>query len=98
MYAEKRHAEAARIRGKYPERIPGGTHQEPSGSIYEYRMHFEKDKALARRFQPVLINEPSQLEKHQRADQELKKRVLKLVFSLQEARSQTWKLQRGVSA
>ncbi|XP_058092792.1 chaperone protein ClpD, chloroplastic [Magnolia sinica] len=26
----------------------------------EHRMHFEKDKALARRFQPVLINEPSQ--------------------------------------
>ncbi|XP_058072651.1 uncharacterized protein LOC131221409 [Magnolia sinica] len=56
MYAEKRHAKAARIREKYPERIP--------------------------------------LEKHRRADQELKKRVLKLVFCLQEARSQTWKLQR----
>lgn len=25
----------------------------------EYRLHFEKDKALARRFQPVWINEPS---------------------------------------
>ncbi|XP_052175717.1 chaperone protein ClpD, chloroplastic isoform X2 [Diospyros lotus] len=25
----------------------------------EYRTHFEKDKALARRFQPVMINEPS---------------------------------------
>ncbi|KAF8401225.1 hypothetical protein HHK36_012154 [Tetracentron sinense] len=36
----------------------------------------------------------SQLEKHQRADQELKKRVLKLEFCLQEARSQTRKLQR----
>lgn len=35
-----------------------------------------------------------QLEKHRRADQELKKRVLKLEFCLQEARSQTRKLQR----
>ncbi|XP_057465573.1 chaperone protein ClpD, chloroplastic-like isoform X2 [Actinidia eriantha] len=26
----------------------------------EFRKHFEKDKALARRFQPVMINEPSQ--------------------------------------
>ncbi|CAH9112865.1 unnamed protein product [Cuscuta epithymum] len=26
----------------------------------EYRLHFEKDKALARRFQPVMIHEPSQ--------------------------------------
>ncbi|KAH7856439.1 hypothetical protein Vadar_001468 [Vaccinium darrowii] len=26
----------------------------------EYRTYFEKDKALARRFQPVMINEPSQ--------------------------------------
>ncbi|XVF57648.1 hypothetical protein PTKIN_Ptkin06aG0222100 [Pterospermum kingtungense] len=36
----------------------------------------------------------SQLEKQQRADQELKKRVLKLEFCLQEARAQTRKLQR----
>ncbi|KAG6645833.1 hypothetical protein I3843_08G145300 [Carya illinoinensis] len=36
----------------------------------------------------------SQLEKQRRADQELKKRVLKLGFCLQEARSQTRKLQR----
>ncbi|XP_011092202.1 myosin-11 [Sesamum indicum] len=36
----------------------------------------------------------SQLEKHHRADQELKKKVLKLEFCLQEARSQTRKLQR----
>ncbi|PSS00250.1 Cingulin-like protein [Actinidia chinensis var. chinensis] len=36
----------------------------------------------------------SQLEKHRRADQELKKRVLKLEFCLQEARAQTRKLQR----
>ncbi|XP_042476480.1 nuclear envelope-associated protein 2-like isoform X1 [Macadamia integrifolia] len=36
----------------------------------------------------------SQLEKHRKADQELKKRVLKLEFCLQEARSQTRKLQR----
>lgn len=36
----------------------------------------------------------SQWEKHKRADQELKKRVLKLEFCLQEARSQTRKLQR----
>ncbi|KAK6143825.1 hypothetical protein DH2020_024173 [Rehmannia glutinosa] len=36
----------------------------------------------------------SQLEKHRRADQELKKKVLKLEFCLQEARSQTRKLQR----
>lgn len=26
----------------------------------EFRLHFEKDKALARRFQPVLVNEPSE--------------------------------------
>ncbi|XAR50422.1 hypothetical protein NMG60_11004745 [Bertholletia excelsa] len=31
-----------------------------STTMDEYRMHIEKDKALARRFQPVLINEPSQ--------------------------------------
>ncbi|KAK9278536.1 hypothetical protein L1049_028105 [Liquidambar formosana] len=31
-----------------------------STTIGEYRTVFEKDKALARRFQPVLINEPSQ--------------------------------------
>lgn len=31
-----------------------------STTLDEYRTHFEKDKALARRFQPVLINEPSQ--------------------------------------
>ncbi|KAJ0980009.1 hypothetical protein J5N97_015483 [Dioscorea zingiberensis] len=36
----------------------------------------------------------SQLEKHRRADQELKKRIIKLEFCLQEARSQTRKLQR----
>ncbi|KAK4282691.1 hypothetical protein QN277_014037 [Acacia crassicarpa] len=36
----------------------------------------------------------SQLEKQRRADQELKKRVLKLEFCLQETRSQTRKLQR----
>ncbi|KAM0954575.1 hypothetical protein DsansV1_C01g0012511 [Dioscorea sansibarensis] len=36
----------------------------------------------------------SQLEKHRRADQELKKRIVKLEFCLQEARSQTRKLQR----
>ncbi|CAI0382019.1 unnamed protein product, partial [Linum tenue] len=36
----------------------------------------------------------SQLEKQKRADQELKKRVLKLEFCLQEARSQTRKLLR----
>ncbi|CAI9101379.1 OLC1v1038689C1 [Oldenlandia corymbosa var. corymbosa] len=36
----------------------------------------------------------SQLEKHRRTDQELKKRVLKLEFCLQEARAQTRKLQR----
>ncbi|XP_022743192.1 nuclear envelope-associated protein 2-like [Durio zibethinus] len=36
----------------------------------------------------------SQLEKRRRADQELKKRVLKLEFCLQEARAQTRKLQR----
>lgn len=36
----------------------------------------------------------AQLEKQQRADQELKKRVLKLEFCLQETRSQTRKLQR----
>lgn len=35
-----------------------------------------------------------QLEKQRRTDQELKKRVLKLEFCLQEARSQTRKLQR----
>ncbi|KAG8369026.1 hypothetical protein BUALT_Bualt15G0107400 [Buddleja alternifolia] len=36
----------------------------------------------------------SQLEKHRRADQELKKKVLKLEFCLQDARAQTRKLQR----
>ncbi|XP_010270972.1 PREDICTED: synaptonemal complex protein 1-like [Nelumbo nucifera] len=36
----------------------------------------------------------SQLEKQRKVDQELKKRVLKLEFCLQEARSQTRKLQR----
>ncbi|XP_027108049.1 nuclear envelope-associated protein 2-like isoform X1 [Coffea arabica] len=36
----------------------------------------------------------SKLEKHRSADQELKKRVLKLEFCLQEARAQTRKLQR----
>ncbi|XP_030551717.1 nuclear envelope-associated protein 2 isoform X1 [Rhodamnia argentea] len=36
----------------------------------------------------------SQLEKQRRVDQELKKRVLKLEFCLQESRSQTRKLQR----
>ncbi|CAI9769306.1 unnamed protein product [Fraxinus pennsylvanica] len=36
----------------------------------------------------------SQLEKHHRADKELKKKVLKLEFCLQEARAQTRKLQR----
>lgn len=36
----------------------------------------------------------SQLEKHHRVDQEMKKKVLKLEFCLQEARSQTRKLQR----
>ncbi|ONK63077.1 uncharacterized protein A4U43_C07F11170 [Asparagus officinalis] len=37
----------------------------------------------------------SQLEKHRRADQELKKKVLKLEFCLQEARSQIRKVQRA---
>ncbi|CAN1219302.1 Nuclear envelope-associated protein 2 [Linum perenne] len=36
----------------------------------------------------------SQLEKQRRADQELRKRVLKLEFCLQEARSQTRKLEQ----
>lgn len=31
-----------------------------STTIDEYRLHFEKDKALARRFQPVWIDEPSE--------------------------------------
>ncbi|KAJ6410553.1 hypothetical protein OIU84_007325 [Salix udensis] len=31
-----------------------------STTVDEYRTHFEIDKALARRFQPVMINEPSQ--------------------------------------
>lgn len=31
-----------------------------STTMDEHRQHFEKDKALARRFQPVLISEPSQ--------------------------------------
>lgn len=37
----------------------------------------------------------SQLEKHRRTDQELKKKVLKLEFCLQEARSQLRKVQRA---
>ncbi|KAL3349864.1 hypothetical protein AABB24_022764 [Solanum stoloniferum] len=36
----------------------------------------------------------SQLEKHRRADQELKKRIMKLEFCLQESRTQIRKLQR----
>ncbi|XP_059313373.1 nuclear envelope-associated protein 2-like [Lycium ferocissimum] len=36
----------------------------------------------------------SQLEKHRRADQELKKRIMKLEFCLQDARTQTRKLHR----
>nr|CAB3484426.1 unnamed protein product [Digitaria exilis] len=31
-----------------------------STTLDEHRLHFEKDKALARRFQPVIVNEPSQ--------------------------------------
>ncbi|GJZ93435.1 chaperone protein ClpD, chloroplastic isoform X2 [Tanacetum coccineum] len=31
-----------------------------STTMDEYRMHFDKDQALARRFQPVLIEEPNQ--------------------------------------
>ncbi|XP_066165251.1 chaperone protein ClpD2, chloroplastic isoform X3 [Oryza sativa Japonica Group] len=31
-----------------------------STTLDEHRLHFDKDKALARRFQPVLVNEPSQ--------------------------------------
>ncbi|VAH47545.1 unnamed protein product [Triticum turgidum subsp. durum] len=31
-----------------------------STTLDEHRLHFEKDKALARRFQPVYVNEPSQ--------------------------------------
>ncbi|CAL9095845.1 unnamed protein product [Musa acuminata var. zebrina] len=31
-----------------------------STTLDEHKTHFDKDKALARRFQPVLINEPSQ--------------------------------------
>lgn len=31
-----------------------------STTIDEYRIHFEKDKALARRFQPVWVDEPSE--------------------------------------
>ncbi|CAA2978206.1 Hypothetical predicted protein [Olea europaea subsp. europaea] len=38
----------------------------------------------------------SQLEKHRRVDQELKKKVLKLEFCLQETRSQSRKLQRVI--
>ncbi|KAL6584606.1 hypothetical protein OROMI_003895 [Orobanche minor] len=33
-----------------------------STTMDEFRLHFEKDKSLARRFQPVLINEPSKEE------------------------------------
>lgn len=32
-----------------------------STTVDEHRTHFEKDKALARRFQPVFINEPSEV-------------------------------------
>ncbi|KAJ1270834.1 hypothetical protein BS78_06G081600 [Paspalum vaginatum] len=31
-----------------------------STTLDEHRLHFEKDKALSRRFQPVFVNEPSQ--------------------------------------
>jgi hypothetical protein len=30
-------------------------------TIVEHRKHIEKDKALARRFQPVMVDEPSQV-------------------------------------
>lgn len=30
-------------------------------TLDEHRKHIEKDKALARRFQPVMVNEPSQV-------------------------------------
>ena len=32
-----------------------------STTMDEYRLHFDKDQALARRFQPVLIEEPNQV-------------------------------------
>lgn len=35
-----------------------------STTIDEYRIHFEKDKALARRFQPVWVDEPSEVAFH----------------------------------
>ncbi|KAF5732260.1 ERD1 family protein [Tripterygium wilfordii] len=38
----------------------GGLQCIASTTMDEYRTHFENDKALARRFQPVFINEPSQ--------------------------------------
>ncbi|KAK4735772.1 hypothetical protein R3W88_010033 [Solanum pinnatisectum] len=33
-----------------------------STTMDEFRLHIEKDKAFARRFQPILINEPSQVD------------------------------------
>ncbi|CAN4088645.1 unnamed protein product [Withania somnifera] len=38
----------------------GELHCIASTTMDEFRLHIEKDKAFARRFQPVLINEPSQ--------------------------------------
>lgn len=51
-----------------------------------------RDSGLFMRFDLFIV----QLEKHKRADQDLKKRVLKLEFCLQEARAQTRKLHRVI--
>ncbi|KAK1270496.1 hypothetical protein QJS04_geneDACA021039 [Acorus gramineus] len=53
----------AKERGELEARVTGlisEVKRSASTTIDEHRLHFEKDKALARRFQPVLINEPSQ--------------------------------------
>ena len=37
----------------------GGLHMVGATTLDEYRKHIEKDAALARRFQPVFVSEPT---------------------------------------
>ncbi|XP_023636718.1 nuclear envelope-associated protein 2 isoform X1 [Capsella rubella] len=67
--------------------------QHPYLSLFSCSVGFPS--LLSESFNLWLINEHFQLERQRRADQELKKKVLKLEFCLQEARSQTRKLQRA---
>ncbi|KAF1865006.1 hypothetical protein Lal_00004379 [Lupinus albus] len=49
-----------------------------STTMDEYRLHFEKDKALARRFQPVWVDEPSEVVFHIHDD------AVKILMGLRE--------------